>query len=121
MELLARRLNDLERDVLAFDEANSNKKQAKAFLHKSSRRLNDVVDVLSRLAKEQELLAEIPEEYLLKADIQIQAVRRMLHAKKVNPDHLSILGKSNLADHDEEGDSLMADQSFDKEGRKNVC
>ena len=114
MELLSRRVSDLERDVAAFDEGVATKPQVRAFLRRSSKRLNDVVEVLARLSREQELLEEVPEEFLLGVDGQVQTVRRLLALKRVSPDQLSILGRSGNSEVEEEAESLVGgEHSFD--------
>jgi hypothetical protein len=72
---------------------------------------------LNSLLKEKELLEEIPEEFLLKVDRQLQGIRRMLQLKKVNPDQMSILGASQLAmDGEDEQESLINERGFNGNG-----
>ncbi len=48
MELLSRRIVDLEREVAEYDETEANKKTTKSFLKNSNKRLNDIVGIISK-------------------------------------------------------------------------
>jgi hypothetical protein len=48
MELMGRRLEELEREVDSYDSSKTGKKQAKAFLFSSSKRLNQINEVIIR-------------------------------------------------------------------------
>jgi hypothetical protein len=49
-----------------------------------------------RLKKDKELLREMPEEFLIDADMRIQTIRRILHIKKMSPEQRSTLSQSFL-------------------------
>ena len=78
------------------------------------------MDVLARLTKEKELLNDIPEDYLIQADSHIQAVRRLLALKRVNPEQISVLGRSQIHDNEDEVESLVGNQSLDDNGNLKV-
>lgn len=48
MELLSKRVSELEHEVADYDESKFNKKQVKAFLVKSSTQLSQIIEVISK-------------------------------------------------------------------------
>lgn len=108
MEMLASKIGDLEKDVADYDEHSNDKKHTRTFLVRSARRLKDIVGVISGLQAESHLINEIPEGFLRDIDGKIQATRRLLQLKKVNPDQMSILTHSACrSDLGEEAESLV--------------
>jgi hypothetical protein len=119
MEMLASKIGELEKDVADYDELSNDKKQTKSFLVKSCRRLKDIVSVVNGLQAESHLLNDIPEGFLRDIDGKIQATRRLLQLKKVNPDQMSVLTNSACrSDLGDEAESLVG--SVNENGHQRV-